>query len=94
MSVSLFGKFDSMLCRYDQKGFDRQRWKDLVDEGTELRRAIKKIAHDYSTKWSMDSELEDQRAVEEIKKNEGDKSDDTAKDKDEADQDSTKPHSQ
>jgi len=55
---------------YDQKGFDRQRWQDLVDEGTELRRAIKKIAHDYSTEWSMDKELDDAKAVKEIKKHE------------------------
>ncbi|KAL7007976.1 hypothetical protein EMMF5_002625 [Cystobasidiomycetes sp. EMM_F5] len=55
---------------YDQKGFDRQRWKDLVDEGTELRRAIKKIAQDYATKWSMEAELDDVKASKEIKKHE------------------------
>jgi hypothetical protein len=55
---------------YDAKGFDRQQWQDLVDEGTELRRAIKKIAHDYSVNWSMEKELTDDKATAEIKKHE------------------------
>lgn len=53
---------------YDAKGFDRDKWKDLIDEGTELRRAIKKIALDYSTDWSMHNELEDAKAADEITK--------------------------
>lgn len=83
---------------YDVKGFDRQRWKDLVDEGTELRRAIKRIAQDYSTDWSMDKEIADDKAVEEIKKHAqkkhaggGGKSS-KEEDKDETDQDRTTPH--
>jgi nitrogen regulatory protein PII-like uncharacterized protein len=83
---------------YDSKGFDRQRWKDLVDEGTELRRAIKKIAQDYSTNWSMDKEVHDDKAIEEIKKHaqkkHGGKEEkgSKAEDKDETDQDRTTPH--
>lgn len=55
---------------YDTKGFDRDKWQDLVDEGTELRRAIKRIAHDYTVDWSMHKELEDAKAADEIKKHE------------------------
>lgn len=55
---------------YDAKGFDRYKWKDLIDEGTELRRAIKKIAIDYTVDWSMHNELEDAKAADEIKKHE------------------------
>jgi hypothetical protein len=55
---------------YDVKGFDRNKWKDLIDEGTELRRAIKKIAIDYTIDWSMNDELNDENAAEEIKKHE------------------------
>ena len=57
---------------YDAKGFDRDKWRDLIDEGTELRRAIKGIAHDYSVDWSMHKELEefDDKASDEIKKHE------------------------
>lgn len=53
---------------YDLKGFNRDKWKDLIDEGTELRRAIKKIALDYSIDWSMHDELENAKAADEIKK--------------------------
>ncbi|KAK9898716.1 hypothetical protein P389DRAFT_37697 [Cystobasidium minutum MCA 4210] len=60
---------------YDTKGFDRDKWKDLIDEGTELRRAIKRIANDYTVEWSMHKELEkfDDKASDEIKKHEKDK---------------------
>lgn len=55
---------------YDTKGFDRNKWKDLIDEGTELRRAIKKIAIDYTINWDMNKELNDEKAADEIKKHE------------------------
>jgi calcium uniporter protein, mitochondrial len=70
---------------YDLKGFDRQKWQDLVDEGTELRRAIKKIAHDYNERWSMDKELDDHKAVKEIKKHEKKLAKERPKDDDTAD---------
>ena len=25
---------------YEERGFNKQQWQDLVDEGTELRRAV------------------------------------------------------
>ena len=46
-------EFQTLISFYsDQYGFDRQAFEDLVNEGGELRRAIKKIAADYSTTWS------------------------------------------
>lgn len=35
-----------------------------------MARRAEKIAHDYSTEWSMDKELEDEKAVKEIKRHE------------------------
>ncbi|ORY78953.1 hypothetical protein BCR37DRAFT_381821 [Protomyces lactucae-debilis] len=37
---------------YQEKGFDMVRWRDLVEEGKELRKEIRRIAAEYNVDWA------------------------------------------
>lgn len=39
------------LALYKAKGFDLERWADLITERTSIRREMDKIAEDYDTQW-------------------------------------------
>jgi calcium uniporter protein, mitochondrial len=57
---------------YEKKGFDIQRWEELVEEGNRLRREIKMIAEEYDVTWNEKNEDPQTekaiRALEEEKK--------------------------
>jgi calcium uniporter protein, mitochondrial len=36
---------------YDEKGFDVERWEELVQEGKELRSEIRRVAKEYDVDW-------------------------------------------
>lgn len=36
---------------YDERGFDIERWRELLDEGRQLRRELQRIAEEYQIKW-------------------------------------------
>jgi hypothetical protein len=47
---------------YEQRGFDVERWDDLVAEARQVRREISKIAQDYD-KWKGDPKAEEAEAA-------------------------------
>ena len=43
---------------YKLKGFDLEKWENLVQEGNELRKEIKIIANEYDAEWSEQEDVE------------------------------------
>lgn len=43
---------------YAVKGFDREAFHELTEEGAQLRRAIKRIATEYGHEWHVHDELD------------------------------------
>lgn len=37
---------------YKEKGFDISRWRELIEQGKELRKEIGRIAIEYNVEWS------------------------------------------
>ncbi|KAI5859224.1 hypothetical protein BZA05DRAFT_428238 [Tricharina praecox] len=70
---------------YAQKGFDIERWEDLVDQGKALRKEIKAVASEYDVEWD---ESKDELGDEGVKKVLQDDSEKKKKDRDDDDEDS------
>lgn len=76
---------------YDARGFNLQKWEQLIEEGNQLRKEIKAVAQEYDVEWD---ELVDEKneKVKEALKNErtkkrNNKDDDKKDDKDDKDDD-------
>jgi hypothetical protein len=41
---------------YQAKGFDMAHWRDLVDEGKDLRKEIRRIAAEYNVDWNEEAD--------------------------------------
>ncbi len=71
---------------YASRGFDAQKWQNLIDEANSLRREIKIIANEYDVEWDETkdsvSETVHQALREERKKH---KSDEDKEDEEEED---------
>jgi hypothetical protein len=50
---------------YAQKGFDLDRWQDMLDEGKRLRKEIRAVAEEYAVEWD---EAKDEVGNERVKK--------------------------
>ncbi|KAF8543815.1 hypothetical protein BDD12DRAFT_818983 [Trichophaea hybrida] len=50
---------------YAEKGFDLERWGELIDDGKALRREIRMVAEQYDVQWN---EKEDEVGSERVKK--------------------------
>jgi calcium uniporter protein, mitochondrial len=50
---------------YKQRGFNLERWKELVNDGKALRREIKMISEEYDVKWDdRDDQTDNEMAAE------------------------------
>lgn len=75
---------------YDERGFDVERWEELVQEGKELRAEVRKVAREYDVDWkegkkeAVNKELwdEEERKREKRKPKENDDEDDDLPGKD------------
>lgn len=47
---------------YGERGFDGERYGELIDEARGLRRAIKRVAGDYDLRWEQGETEEGRRA--------------------------------
>lgn len=57
---------------YIQKGFNLERYEDLIDECKELRKHIKRVAEDYDLEWEQGkgSSGHNKRALDIVRKRE------------------------
>lgn len=69
---------------YEAKGFDMQRWEQLVQEANSMRREIKTIAAEYDVDWDEMKDLANSKQVKKVLEKERHKGKD---DKDEEEQD-------
>lgn len=53
---------------YEQKGFDVNRWSELVEEGNKLRREIKMIAEEYDVTWNEKEDAKSDKVIEALEK--------------------------
>jgi hypothetical protein len=53
---------------YGLRGFDLQKWEDLVKEGNALRSEIKSVAREYDVEWDEKADEGDERVTEALKK--------------------------
>ena len=53
---------------YQAKGFDLERWENLVKEGNALRSEIKAVATEYDVEWDEKEEEQDEAVTEALKK--------------------------
>ena len=53
---------------YEQKGFNVQRWDDLIEEGNKLRREIKLVAEEYEVDWNEKEDAESDKVIETLEK--------------------------
>lgn len=56
LSTSILSRRQAL---YAARGFDVQRWSDLMDERKTLRREIQKIAMDYEVGWNEGDRIKD-----------------------------------
>lgn len=64
---------------YESRGFDIDRWTELVTEEKAIKREISKIAQDYGLEWSAAEKKKEEKKGEDIER---DESDDEGADKD------------
>lgn len=53
---------------YKLKGFDHEKWANLVHEGNELRREVKIIADEYDVEWSEQEDVSDRAVAQALRK--------------------------
>lgn len=53
---------------YQQKGFDVQKWDNLIEEANGYRREIKQIATEYDVDWDETQDEKDERVTEAMRK--------------------------
>jgi hypothetical protein len=53
---------------YEQKGFNVQRWDDLIEEGNKLRREIKLVAEEYEVDWNEKEDAKSDKVIETLEK--------------------------
>jgi len=70
---------------YEKKGFDVNRWQELVEEGNKLRREIKMIAEEYDVTWNEKEDAKSDKVIEALEK-ERKKKKEEKKDKEEDDE--------
>lgn len=56
---------------YDSKGFNLDRYNNLVQEGNDLRREIRAVASEYDVEWDERRDAQDERVVEALKEHRG-----------------------
>ena len=56
---------------YDSKGFNLDRYNNLVQEGNDLRREIRAVASEYDVEWDEKKDAQDERVVEALKEHRG-----------------------
>lgn len=71
---------------YQQKGFEIQRWDNLIDEANGYRKEIKQIASEYDVDWDETQDEKDEKVTEAMRKVRSDKNADR-KEKDEKEDD-------
>ncbi|KAK0712417.1 hypothetical protein B0T26DRAFT_649707 [Lasiosphaeria miniovina] len=82
MNVTVSRRQDAL---YEARGFDIQRWEQLVQEANALRREIKAIAVEYDVDWDETRDVGEQvkEVLDEEKTKRGDRSPSSEKKKDE-----------
>lgn len=71
---------------YQQKGFEIQRWDNLIDEANGYRKEIKQIASEYDVDWDETQDEKDEKVTEAMRKVRSDKNADR-KERDEKEDD-------
>lgn len=71
---------------YEAKGFDMQRWDQLVQEANALRREIRSIASEYDVDWDEMKDLAYSKQVKKVLEKERQKKGKTDEDEDEEDE--------
>jgi hypothetical protein len=69
---------------YQARGFDQEKWEQLVNEANALRKEIKTVAQEYGIHWDMSKDLGNskvKKVLEKEAKKQGDKSLDKDEDK-------------
>lgn len=61
---------------YQQKGFDIQKWDNLIEEANGYRKDIKQIASEYDVDWDETQDERDERVTEAMRKVRSDKDSD------------------
>ena len=56
------------MTLYQAKGFDMEKWENLVNEGNELRREIKAVANEYDVEWDESNDTKDDTVIEALRK--------------------------
>ena len=64
---------------YQQKGFDIQKWDNLIEEANGYRREIKQIASEYDVDWDETQDERDEMVTEAMRKVRSDKDSDRKK---------------
>lgn len=72
---------------YETKGFDMQRWEQLVQEANTLRREIKTIAGEYDVDWDEMKDLAGSKQVKKVLEKERQKKGKTDEDEEEDEDD-------
>ncbi|KAL8904875.1 MAG: hypothetical protein Q9171_006886 [Xanthocarpia ochracea] len=52
---------------YQQRGFDLQRWQNLVEEANQLTKEIKQVASEYDVEWDERTDEKDEKVTEALK---------------------------
>lgn len=71
---------------YQTRGFDAQKWENLIEEANALRKEIKQVANEYDVEWDersdeVSEEVHDALKEERKKSKEDDEDDDDDDDK-------------
>ena len=53
---------------YKLKGFDHEKWANLVHEGNELRKEVKIVADEYDVEWSEQEDVSDRAVAQALRK--------------------------
>ncbi|CAD6589789.1 MAG: hypothetical protein ASARMPRED_004265 [Alectoria sarmentosa] len=61
---------------YQQKGFDIQKWDNLIEEANGYRKEVKQIANEYDVDWDETLDERDKRVTEAMRKVRSDKNSD------------------
>ncbi|KAI4120614.1 MAG: hypothetical protein LQ338_006890, partial [Usnochroma carphineum] len=58
---------------YQARGFDLQRWENLIEEGNALRKEIKQVASEYDVEWDERADERDESVTEALKRDRDEK---------------------
>lgn len=68
---------------YNNKGFNLDRWEDLIKEGNALRAEIKAVATEYDVEWDEKADEQHKSVTQALKKARQEEKENKSKDEDE-----------